>query len=315
METTEELSYSKANLNKRWGVYLIDLFCIFFFTFILFALENMIVKNVPSYLNLTSEKSKLKVESKLYLEDEKDIVTYANANLKTYEEKKDFLSVRIDYFYKDTNFFTDSKSLEEYNLRKLEAKNQGNNLFLKEDDKIVENNLNPELLYNFYVTEINEHCLPLLFNSEVYTYSTKVLFLIQVSEFSIGLVISFVCFKVIIPLTCFKKGRQSLGMKVFKISYVQLDGFNIKTSKYLFKSLFDLIVMYFVSFVSFLLPVFVSIGMMYFTKTNQNLSEYVFNVYLVDSKDDEIYFDYLDYQDKKESSKKASIENKDLRLE
>ena len=205
METTEELSYSKANLNRRWGVYLIDLFCIFFFTFILFALENMIVKNVPSYLNLTSEKSKLKVESKLYLEDEKDIVTYANANLKTYEEKKDFLSVRI----------TDSKSLEEYNLRKLEAKNQGNNLFLKEDDKIVENNLNPELLYNFYVTEINEHCLPLLFNSEVYTYSTKVLFLIQVSEFSIGLVISFVCFKVIIPLTCFKKGRQSLRSLMF----------------------------------------------------------------------------------------------------
>ena len=79
--------------------------------------------------------------------------------------------------------------------------------------------------------------------------------------------------------------------------------------------MFDLIVMYFVSFVSFLLPVFVSIGMMYFTKTNQNLSEYVFNVYLVDSKDDEIYFDYLDYQDKKESSKKVSVEHKDLRLE
>ncbi len=65
---------------------------------------------------------------------------------------------------------------------------------------------------------------------------------------------------------------------------------------------------------TFLIPSFISIGMMYFNKTNSSLVNYIFNDYIVDISNQDIYFNDMEREEAIESLKSLTLDNKDFSL-
>lgn len=312
-----EVEYTKATIGKRLLASLVDFFCLFFIAFVIYSLSNMAYEKTSSYQGLLSTREEIKLESGLYTEDGTLIVEYATSDTSftSYEERKDYLSQKIDAFYLNEKFFdlSNNTSKADYEERKLEYKTDDETfLFEEQDGKVVERNVKPEELFSFYSDEVNNYCLKYLFNSDGYSYTTRMIFIVSVVIFLISLIVSYTIFYLIFPLTFLKRGRQTLGMKLFNISLIGYNALNITTGKYVGRFFFNLLIMVILDFFSFLLPMIVSVSMMYFTKTNQNLTNYVFNDYAVDTKDDDVYLNYLEYLDKKSTSTQAKLENQDL---
>jgi hypothetical protein len=317
MENQIEIEYKSVSVVKRFFSKFVDLFIIVFTCFVFFSLSNMfIVKNVDGYKNLINTQNKLKIESNLYLEDGTYVIDYVNTDSFTnYESKKDYLSSTIEKFYTNQTFFNDSTYKNQYYQRAVESKDSSSNLLFKlENEVLKESNLKPEDYYNFYKDEIENHCIGYLFNNSEYSNCTRLISLSLIITAFICLFISYVIYRVVLPLTCFKKGKQTLGMKLFKISYVGVDAFSVSGTKYALKSIFDFIVYYLLNIVSFLIPLIISTGMMFLSKSGQDLSEYIFNVYPIDTKNDDVYTCYLEYLDGLDNKKRASIENNDFKL-
>ncbi len=317
MENEIEIEYNNASIVKRFFSKFVDLFTIVFTCFVFFSLVNMFVlKNVDGYSNLIKTQDNLKVESGLYLENGTYVIDYVDStDFSNYEEKKNYLSSSILSFYNNSTFFEDDSIKNQYYQRCLNKKDSSSNqMFYLEDNLIKEFNLNPKDYYEFYKSEIEDYSKGYLFNNVSYANCTRLISVSQIISAYICLFISYIIYKVILPISCFKRGRQTLGMKLFNISYIGVDAFNISLIRYLLKALFDFVIFYIVDVVSFLIPLFVSIGMMFLTKTNQYLSEYVFNIYVVDSKNEDVYSCYLEYLDGQEQKKQASLENKEFKL-
>ena len=101
-------------------------------------------------------------------------------------------------------------------------------------------------------------------------------------------------------------------MKLSRIGLLDVHALTVKKSSFILRTLFDLLVFVYVNIVSFMIPSFISIGMMYLTKTNQSLTNYIFNDYFVDCSNQHIYLDEGERQFAKSNLEKVSIENKDF---
>lgn len=314
----KELEYNKAKIYKRFFAAFIDLFCVFLMTFILFSLTNMVLPHIESYSSLVEKRNNLLDESHLYDENYL-VITDVIADEKefpTFNSKKDYLSEHIEEFYNSSLYFDDlSEIKEEYDKRRIEYRYNGIKLFdYNENNEIIELNVSPEYLTNFYIEEVNNYCLKYLFNNIDYVETTRIISLVSILNFACWLILMVTLFYLVFPLWIFKRGRLTIGKRIFSIGLIDGNALNITNSKYILRFLFILFIMFILSFFSFLLPIFVSIGMMLISKRQQDLVDYIFNNYVVDIKDSEIYLDYLEYLDKNNIDKKLSIETKDLNL-
>lgn len=317
MENNEkkEIVYTKAKLGKRLFAHFYDLGILFLSTAILFSIINMAITNSSWYKDKSDALVAMRNDSHLY-EDGVEITTVVknDGSYPSYENKKDYLSTHIDYFYHNTTYFKDLTAWNEYGQRKLEAKTGDTPLFIKEGENIIENNVSHEELYNFYVNEINNYCLGFLTVNPDYFNLTRFSFWTIVIEIIVILTLMFTLFYLIFPLFIFKRGRQTIGMKLEKIALINIRAVNVTVGVYILRFFFMYGVFLILDFVGFLIPAFVSIGMMYGSKSNSSLANYVFNDYMVDISSQDIYLDEGERDYKAEELKKFSIENRDLTL-
>ena len=322
METQEtqnnkiEVVYVKAKLGKRLFAHFIDLSILFLATMIFFTITNVIVTHSGFYLYKEEQLTQMRNESKMY---EKGVVitTYVQNDelYPSYAAKKDELSSRIDEFYQNPTYIISEDTVKDYNKRKLEAVDNNVHLFVVENSKIVENNVvSHEVLYNFYVNEIDNYALANLFHSSDYFYLVSFNFLTSAIQVAILLFVNFVVLYLILPTTCFKRGRQTIGMKLEKIGLISLSAVNVTTGKYVGRFFFNYFVFFILDFVGFLIPAIVSVTMMFVTKTNSNLPNYVFNDYAVDNTDKTIYLNSIERAESEFKLQEISIENKDFTL-
>ena len=311
-----EVVYKKAKLSKRMLAYFIDIGLLIMSTLIMLSIINIPITSSPWYKSKDAELTELKNESGLY-ENGINIVDYLSTNedYPSYEEKKNEIAKRIDNFYKNTTYFSDlSKIKNDYDNRKLEAKKDGVNLFVNQDGQVVENAVSAESLYNFYVGEVENFTLAYLMRNTKYFYLTRFSFLVTVVEFVSLFTLFFLVYFLILPLTCFKRGRQTIGMKLEKIGIISLSAVNVSAGKYVGRFFFNYFVFFILNFVGFLIPSIVSITMMYVTKTNSNLPNYVFNDYAVDITDKTIYLNSLERAESEFKLQEISLENKDFTI-
>ena len=314
-----EISYSRPSLGKRFLAMLIDVFFFGFLSFVLFSLSNSIVASMDFYKNNNALRSSLQAESSLYVEGD-DIVSY----VKNHEElfngvraEKDYLSSHIDAFYANEKFLDAgerSKAIGEYNSRKAIASKEGEALFTLKDGAYVENDVNPNWHLDFYSDEINNHCRPLFTSYIPYIETTKTIWISSLVEILISVTISYFLFYVVVPLWLLKRGRLTIGRSIFKIGMIGKDAFNVSSKRFLLKALFCYVA-YIILDIAFLIPLFISAGMLFLSNRNQSLSDYVLGTYMVDVTNDDVYLDINDYLDRKNLSKKASIENKSFELD
>ena len=311
-----EVVYKKAKLGKRMLAYFIDIGLLIMSTLIMLSIINIPITSSSWYKSKEAELVQLRNDSGLY-ENGINIVDYVstNSDYSSYEEKKNFLSERIDNFYKDTTYFSDLEKIKnDYETRKLEAKKDGVNLFVKEDGEVKENAVSAELLYNFYVGETQNYTYAYLMRNANYFYLTRFSFLVTVVEFISLFTLFFAVYFLILPLTCFKRGRQTIGMKLEKIGLISVKAVNITAGKYVGRFVFNYFVFFILNFVGFLIPSIVSVTMMYVNKTNSNLPNYVFNDYAVDVTDKTIYLNALERAESEFKLQEISLENKDFTI-
>lgn len=311
-----EVVYKKAKLSSRMFAHFIDISLFILTTLILFSITNMIVTRSGWYKNKNVQLVQLRNDSGLYV-DNVVITTY----VKTYDtdtKKKDFLSKQIENFYNNPTYITNIEStIKSYNERRKNATygEAATHLFLPDGDSYIENTaVDVKAFVTFYSDEITNTTLGYLYNTPAYFYLTKFSFWCSVVQVIILGTISFTLYYLVLPLTCYKRGRQTIGMKLSKIALISVWADNITAGKYTLRFLFMFFVFIPLNFVSFLIPTFLSISMMFLTKTNSSLANYVFNDYMVDVKDQKVYFDALERSESEIKLQSMSIENRDLRL-
>ena len=319
MENKTEVVYTKAKLLKRMGAHFIDLGLTFLATVFLFAIFNSVITKSGFYKAKENEMVQVKNETGLY-EDGTLITTYVEDEEKypSYKDRKDVLSVRILDFYHNATYFSDDKMMKAYDERRLNAtttvESSTVHLFIKDGDNIIENNVSDESLFNFYKAEIEDISLGYLVNNPVYFNLTRFSFWVTIIEIIVFGTFSFTVFYLVMPLAAFRRGRQTIGMKLEKIGLINVHAENIGWGIYTLRFFFMYVVFLLLDFVGFLIPALVSLGMMYFSKTNSSLVNYVFNDYMVDVTDQMIYFAAWEREESEIKLQEMSIENKDLNL-
>lgn len=310
-----EVTYAKASVGKRMLAHIIDIGLLFLSTAIIFSLSNMVITNSRFYKNKQEEFIVIKNESRLY-ENNIDIVTYVSDDtlFPTYFAKKEEIKNRLEEFYHNPTYFSNNTKYEEYQNRKLEYQVNGIYLFEKDGDDIVERNVDDVYLFEFYKNEINDYAMAYLVNNSKYFALNSFTFLTSIIQIAVAVTVAFIIFYLVFPLAVFKRGRQTIGMKLEKFGIITLKAENESAGKYVGRFFFMYFIFLPINFVSFLIPSFVSIGMMYFTKSNSSLVNYVFNDYMVDVTNQKIYFSALEREEAEENLKNMSIENKDLYL-
>ena len=312
-----ELVYRPAKNWKRLSAFILDTVLFLFASIALFSISNTALQEIPFMKENNSIRLTIQNESGLYVDGNviSSYVDSTEANLSTNREKKDYLSERVEAFYSLKTFFSDDQAKKEYQNRCLEYTYNNEHLFEKNSDgKIEETPLKPEYFVTFYKEEINDHCLSYLYNSDQYAKTTITSLLTMIVSFSICLIVSSFIFFFAIPVWCFKRGRQTLGKKIFKISLLSIKAVNVKASSFVGRYFFILFVYIIFGFFSFLIPEFVSLGMLLFSSRHQDLADYVLNQYHVDSSDREIYLDMADYHLHMQAKSKATLENRTLDL-
>ena len=313
----QEVIYTKAKLGRRMLAHIIDIGIFALLAITLFTLFHSTMRYSSYYSQKYDTLQVLRDESGLFVGDQY-VTEYIKDSKKypTYTDKKDELAKRLQKFYTSKTYFGDStKGLEGYQSRQLKATYKGTNLFIEnEEHKIVENGLAPVRYYNYYSNEIEDRALAYMLNNKTYYYLVRFTFLSALVEAIIAVFLSYTVFYFILPATCFKLGRQTIGMKLEKIGLISIRADNITFGVFTLRSLFNFFVFIPLNIVGFLLPSIISTTMMFVNKTNSSLPNYVFNDYMVDISNQEIYYNEFERQYAQEHIHEASIENKDFKL-
>ena len=314
-----EVVYKKAKISKRLFAYFLDIGLFLLTTFILFSIINIPVTKSSWFVRNQTELVQLRNDSGLYV-DNTVIYTYLEKqDTMTDEAKKNEISARIDAFYHNATYISDFEKMnQQYTARKLKAKSGGVNLFLVDpnDETIVYEN--PTVVYSklfeFYKTEVSDYSLAFMIKNPNYFYHVRFSFWTTLIEFILIMLLSFIFYFLIVPLFICRRGRQTLGMKMEKVGLISVYADNITSWKFVLRFLFNLGVFIVLDFVAFLIPAIVSMTMMIVSKTNQNLTNYVFNDYAVDVTNQRIYLNALEREEMNFKLQEMSIENRDLRL-
>ena len=320
-EDTPVLEYNKARISKRVCANFIDIFITIFLTFLMFACSNLILPNIASFQNVVEARYELQLESGLYISYQDEIIliteyTELENTFDNIESKKTYLSNAIDSFYANTLFFTfdeDDTHLTDYQNRKLNYNHSDGGYIFQEDEEgnVIERSVSSSYFYDFYYEEVNSYSLGYLVNNDDYITYTRIIFLTSIFLIIVWYMIFVIIFYYIIPITLFKRGRQTLGMKICRIGLIDGNALNIQLKKYSLRFVFEFIFMFILNIAAFLIPLIISYSMMYLSKASQDLTDYVFNNYVVDTKDLDIYLNYMEFLDKTNFERKISIESKD----
>ncbi len=315
MNETVEVEYIKPKLYKRWFSSIIDFMLVALFGIIFYALSSLLTQHIPSYTSMVNERTAIQNSTPLYDGSSNLIILSVEKSSDTYTQKKTTLNNVIEEFYKDTSFFGDDLTYySSYQERKKNATNKsGSNLFEldeKTNTYVEKSDILDEDYYNFYYKEIENYSVSYLTNNARYKELTNTIFIIFVVCLFVGMTISFFIFYLAIPLFL-KRGHKTVGMYLFKISYISVDALNLTIKQYLIRFILEFFIGYLLSILTFGLPLLVSITMMHLSKTGQDFFDYITNTYVVDTAKKDVYLDYSEYTQRQDMSKKASIEDND----
>lgn len=309
-----EVVYTKVKPGKRMLGHLIDIGMFLLTGILLFTLSNVVIKETKFYKDKIGALTQLRNESKLYVNN-KVITTYVtdDTTFPNIEDKKTFLSNSIIEFYNNPTYFSNIASqMEKYDNRRLAKPN----LFIRNEENIVveKDGADVNKLYSFYKTEVDDHALVYLFNNVEYIKLSRFSFICTLVEIILSAFLSFFIFYYVFPAFIFRRGRQTIGMKLLKFGIITIHAVNQGFGIFTLRSVFNFFIFLPINFVSFLIPSFVSLAMMFINKTNSSLTNYVFNDYMVDLSSQEIYLNDLERIEAQEALKSMSIENKDFTL-
>lgn len=314
-EESTELEYPKAKLYKRWFAFLIDFILMALIGLFLFGLTNLVTQNVPSYANVVERRLELEKESGLYDSEGRLLTEVMEESEDSYDSKKDVLSNAIESFYLNETFFEGSSTTDSYTERKKNATNSdGVKIFTIDDNgNVVESNHTAKTYYDFYAKEMESYSLALLSANDEFMRLSRNIILTSVIELFICMGIGFFVSYILLPI-CSKKGRKTLGMRVFDLSLLSGDALVAQGRTFAYRQVLLFVVGYLLNIVAVLIPFLVSLTMMHLSKSGQDFFDYATGTYVIDSRGREVYRSIEDYNRSLVARREASIENNDFRM-
>ena len=303
------VEYFSASNGKRFFSFLIDFFLVLSVAGLFAFLCNLVVNSFPAYAKQVQYRENYQKNSGFYTDDFQ-LITYDLENSdKNILERAEILDEKLDRYY--TIILKNNEVLEGYLSRK------DSSILFKynaETKKYEYNTTNYSAIYEFFKSELYDRTLGFFMTDEAYHHATQIIFAFILVDIFVGLLISSSIFLLLLPLTFFKRGRQTLGQKLNKIALINGDALNVKDGKFVGRFFFIFFIEIILGIATVFIPVFVSVGMALISKNRQNLHNYVFGTYLVDVSNQVVYLNYEDYIDHKTVAEKAKLENKEFEI-
>lgn len=311
MEKEINLEYTYPKIGRRIWARIVDFLLMILLFIISFICVRSIYINTDKYKNYEIRSEEIRLESGLYIRDNKKIISVVTS---TYNDTKTSYLKKNEYLEKAiNNFLMYLKNLDEssylkvkgnYNESRLSSTlTYGNDpLFIKNDEgEIIKNssltNLDSEsktveeTYYDlFYTKYIESNCLGYLNteNKEYYEINKYFGNMLIFVNFPISLFISSFLIYFVPPLI-FSRGRQTLGMKIYHISFANKNLFSLSFKEWILKFIIFYFLEFLLSLFTFAIPLFISGTMMMFTKNKQNFNEYMLKIYEIDTEKDRLF--------------------------
>lgn len=331
-----EIDYKVPKLGKNFAGKLFDLFSFIMLGVLLTMLTVFLIDSNPTYNKWVSYTKEVRETCNLFKE-ERDEETdesswyklsdyYKRDHTLTADEKSEAMDKDMTDFlvYLDGCFSSKKESpigqtAPEEMLIELKwnciDKDSGEHLFDKKTGERVKiedkyDQLYLEARYDIFETYVIGY-LNYVPNYLEYSKKINTVFLIFIP---LTFVIAYAVIYYAIPMIL-NKGKRTLGMLITNTALLYVNGFSCGNLRYTLKFLFKLFVILIGSAIAFLIPLAVSITMLFMFKNHQCLSDYVTNTYLVSTDEKSIYSNYSEMTSfSKKNKKKMSIEDKDLIL-
>ena len=306
--------YNRVTLGKLTASFLADFFILIILTILLILPGIYVLNSTSTYKENTSKRNTILVDSKLYVNNNGNIVqlsSYLSSNNDmTYNEKSNRFDNDIKYFF--TNYINtelENKGLEKYYSLKELGEIDSKKMFSSKGERLLNNSDYDKTYYDFYVKLYNTSLNYLQYNKE-YKSTRNITIIMFTSLIISAYSLSYIIVYLIIPL-CIKRGRKTLGRLLTNISLLSVDGFSCSWKRYTLRFLFNYIFMGLGMFI-FMIPNLISLGFTLLSKTRQSLADYLFNTYKVNSTNKIVYLNLKEYQKtiKKNENIKDYVEDK-----
>lgn len=300
------ITYTKAKLYRRIFAKLIDLLVLVIIGIAIFFGARAIVQSTSYHQEVQARIDDIMLSSGLYIDVDGtnyDVINNISNDdtLSDRQKMESYIAVIEDDFLPfvlERNGEEDYQTvLEDYNSYRLSLDYQGIKMFITENDEII---LNPSInlggdTYNqysnlCYIPYIDNHLknyLTSLFPQ--YLEDTKYMSdMIVFVELPVAVIIAaFLTY--FVPPLIFKRGRKTIGMLIYHIGLVDSRLLNVSLKRFTLFALSRIFLEIVLSFVTLAIPLLISISMMIITKTKQDFSEYILQVYEVDVTYEKIY--------------------------
>lgn len=306
-ENRKTAEYFKAPFGKRMISILAEVLLLSFGAFLFLFLSRLIVERMPLYTDSFETYLRISKDSGLYVCDETtegNLVTLTEYyGEKTYEERNKKIEGALTRFYTLDEFFSQDASAEDYGPSLYFSMKIGDSAIGKESgesyfllDAAGSPKQNPsyteEKMNSFYLTAY-DRSVSYLQRNDAYLQARNVLTIyINLVLIPISIGLSFLLFELLLPLTAFRRGKQTIGMKLMKLSLLGANALSPTGKRYLGRQMIQLFLIIFLSLVSFGIPLIVSFSMMIFRKDGQSLADYLAGTYMVDSSEQSVYRSY-----------------------
>jgi uncharacterized RDD family membrane protein YckC len=313
---TISLEYPKASWWKRLFAFLFDFLMAAIVATCIIVPSKSALNSNAQYANAVSTMNEIELSSGLYVTKDKKIVPITTAwsfDSSATPTNEDYARLNSDYEAALQSFFTNSAFfVSDVGKNKYLSLKVGDSSIKQSDKKtpywhyVVDTEGNNQLvaqtddktLLNFYVTAIDDNAIPLISTqTPSYIEASKVVFW---GTFLLIYLVSLLClfvFFCLVPLI-FKRGWQTFGKKLFKISLINGQAVNPKARQYWLHCLLQFFFDFVIGSVSFGIPLIVSFTMLMTRKDGQDFEDYVSGLYAVDTTDDTIYFSRDEYEER-----------------
>lgn len=290
------IHYKRVGLIKRTFVAILDIVFLLVLVFIFSFTSLGIFINTSYFISSNETLISIKNDSKLF----KDNIEYAyilkNDDTLTINEKSERLNEVITNFYISLDSLVLNNYYESYLNRKLEAKSNDLNLFIKVNEEVIRSNngISDTTYFDFYLNEYSSYSVPILYGTNEYETISKNIVMINLTIIIISILISGLIIYLVFPLI-FKRDHATLAMKIFKLGLINQNGLSLENKEFLFRFLFLYIVEFILGILSLFIIPLVSYSYMILSKKESPFHDALINVLMVDKNMNKIYLNKTEY--------------------
>ena len=291
------IHYKRVGLIKRTFVAILDIVFLLVLVFMFSFTSLGIFINTSYFISSNETLISIKSDSKLF----KDNIEYAyilkNDDTLTINEKSERLNEVITNFYISLdNLDLNNNYYESYLNRKLEAKSNDLNLFIKVNEEVIRSNngISDTTYFDFYLGEYSSYSVPILYGTNEYETISKNIVMINLTIIVISNLISGLIIYLVFPLI-FKRDHATLAMKIFKLGLINQNGLSLENKEFLFRFLFLYIVEFILGILSLFIIPLISYSYMILSKKESPFHDALINVLMVDKNTNKIYLTKNEY--------------------